>query len=288
MSPAPLQVAVSALALPTAAHGIEEQRRLRDKPPIEVAREFEAILLAQVIGAMRQTIPNSGVLQAAAAHRMLDGAFDQEVARSLVAHADFGIATQIAAQIERQGNRHQQSRAQAATAGLIAVPLRARGADVGGSRPPIAEQEIEVAVPPVSGRMTSRFGVRRDPITGLPEFHAGIDLAARRGARVHAVASGEVVFAGRRGGAGNVIDVRHAGNLVTSYAHVARTLVRAGQKVAAGDVVATVGSTGRATGPHLHFAARRNGQLIDPTGLLRGNPVNRSPQIVRGRTPSGA
>jgi len=288
MSPAPVQVVAAASALPAAPHGIEEQRRLRDKPPLEVAREFEVILLAQVIGAMRQTIPNSGMLQAAAAHRMLDGAFDQEVARSMVAHADLGIAPQIAAQIARQESRHEDSRAQAPAAGLVAVPLSAREAHVSGSRRPIPEREIEVAVPPVSGRMTSRFGVRRDPITGSPEFHAGIDLAARRGARVHAVASGEVVFAGRRGGAGNVIDVRHAGNLVTSYAHVARALVHAGQKVAAGDVLATVGSSGRTTGPHLHFAVRRNGQLIDPAGFLRGAPVHDNPRIVRGRTPSEA
>ena len=107
-------------------------------------------------------------------------------------------------------------------------------------------------------------------------------MAAPRGTAIHAVADGEVVFSGwRRGGSGRVVEVRHADGLVTSYAHAERTLVRAGQHVVAGEVVATVGSSGRASGPHLHFAAARDGQAIDPSGLLE-----RSQAVGRAQTSS--
>ena len=291
VNPASFGAIAPELALPAAPSGIEEQRRLRGKPPLAVAREFEAILLAQMLGAMRQTVPSSGLLQAASAHRVLDGAFDQEVARSLVARADFGIARQLAAQLERHGGaRPEGAGVSPAAAGLAAAPMRAGRAGITSAGPPPAAggQPEAAVVPPVEGRVTSGFGVRRDPITGTPQFHAGVDVAARRGARVRAVASGKVIFTGRRGGAGNVVEVQHASNLVTSYAHVARTLVHAGQKVAAGDVLATVGSSGRATGPHLHFAVKRGGQAIDPARVLGDHPVHASPQIGRNRTPPEA
>jgi murein DD-endopeptidase MepM/ murein hydrolase activator NlpD len=111
--------------------------------------------------------------------------------------------------------------------------------------------------------------MRTDPFTGEERFHGGVDVAAPRGTAVRAVADGEVVFSGwRRGGAGRVVEVRHANGLVTSYAHAERTLVRVGQHVGAGEAVATVGSSGRASGPHLHFSVSRDGQPIDPAHLL--------------------
>ena len=92
------------------------------------------------------------------------------------------------------------------------------------------------------------------------------------------------MFSGwRRGGEGRVVDVRHADGLVTSYAHADKTLVRAGQHVVTGDVLATVGSSGRSSGPHLHFAASRAGQAIDPSGFLeKSQPVGAVAQADRG------
>jgi murein DD-endopeptidase MepM/ murein hydrolase activator NlpD len=265
------------LLLPATPRGIDQERTLRSKPPLEIAREFEAILAAQMIAAMRQTVPSGGLLPASASTRMLEGAFDHELARSVSKRGDLGIARQLVHDIEMRA--HDVAPATATTAsGTIAAarPLVA---------PPNGHAALHEAdaprgtapVRPVEGRVTSRFGVRRDPITGAAEFHAGVDLAAPRGAEVHAVAPGEVIFSGPRGSAGNVVEVRHPGALVTTYAHVDRTLVRAGQKVAAGDVVATVGSTGRTTGPHLHFAVHRAGHPIDPAQVLG-----------RGRAPLGA
>lgn len=115
---------------------------------------------------------------------------------------------------------------------------------------------------PVQGPITSRFGRRR----GQP--HDGIDIGAVEGSKVLAVDNGEVVFAGPHGGYGNLVLVRHSDGLVTVYAHNQRNLVRKGQQVIAGQVIARVGSTGRATGPHLHFEVRRGVKPTNPLGFL--------------------
>jgi murein DD-endopeptidase MepM/ murein hydrolase activator NlpD len=269
-------ISVASIFVPQTPSGDETRRRLAGKSPVEVAKEFEAVLLAQVISAMRKTVPESGMLEASANRKMLDGAFDQEVARSLAAKGGLGIAEQIVGQIERQ---HATRDAAAGTAGPAAasVTAGAMAPALGRSAPVARSQRVapavgaEGAVLPVAGEISSPFGVRSDPFTGVRRFHAGVDLAAPRGSEIRAVADGEVVFSGWRRGAGRVVEVRHADGLVTSYAHAERTLVRAGQHVGAGEVVATVGSSGRASGPHLHFAAARDGQAIDPSGLLERN-----------------
>ena len=258
-------IAAAAVYVPQGPTGDEERRRLAGKKPIEVAREFEAVMLAQVIGAMRRTVPDSEMLEASTNRKMLDGAFDHEVARSLAAKGGLGIAEQLVGQIEREQAARDAAAGGAATqlASAPAVPATPTSAR------PLAALAVDGTVLPVAGEISSPFGVRADPFTGAPRFHAGVDVAAPRGTAIHAVADGEVVFSGwRRGGGGRVVEVRHADGLVTSYAHAERTLVRTGQHVVAGEVVATVGSSGRASGPHLHFAASRDGQPIDPSEIL--------------------
>lgn len=288
-------ISAASVFVPQSPSGDETKRRLSGKSPEAVAKEFESILLAQVISAMRKTVPESGMLEASASRRMLDGAFDQEVARSLAAKGGLGIAEQIVGQIQRQ----QAARDAAAgvtersTAGVgpsIATTASAASGRTGSPIAPAsghaaivpatrasatAAVESELAVTPVEGEISSPFGMRSDPFTGKERFHAGVDVAAPRGTAIRSVADGEVVFSGwRRGGEGRVVEVRHADGLVTSYAHAEKTLVRAGQHVVAGEVVATVGSSGRASGPHLHFGAARDGQAIDPSGILeRSRPV---------------
>lgn len=280
-------ISAASVFVPQTPTGDETRRRLSGKSAPEVAKEFEAVLLAQVISAMRKTVPESGMLEASANRKMLDGAFDQEVARSLAARGGLGIAEQIVGQIQRQqalvapdgqsGTRGSgvssatQAVGAATTTTSAASPTRAAGRTTAAARaetmtPPVG---ASVSVLPVEGEITSPFGIRSDPFTGEPRFHAGVDVAAPRGSDIRAVADGEVVFSGwRRGGTGRTVEIRHADGLVTSYAHAEKTLVRAGQHVVAGDVLATVGSSGRSSGPHLHFSASRDGQAIDPSGFL--------------------
>jgi murein DD-endopeptidase MepM/ murein hydrolase activator NlpD len=122
---------------------------------------------------------------------------------------------------------------------------------------------------PTQGTITSRFGRRGS------RQHDGIDIGAAKGSAVCAAADGEVIFAAKQGGYGNLVLLRHRGGLVTVYAHHDRNLVRKGQRVRAGQVIARVGQTGRASGPHLHFEVRRG---IEPQNPLRFLPPCQRPR----------
>lgn len=119
-----------------------------------------------------------------------------------------------------------------------------------------------------SARMSSNFGNRRDPFTGRRAFHAGIDFPSPTGTTVTAAGGGKVTFAGRKSGYGNVVEISHPDGLMTRYAHLSAIMVKKGENVAAGSTIARVGSTGRSTGPHLHFEVRRAGEPLDPTRYL--------------------
>jgi len=128
--------------------------------------------------------------------------------------------------------------------------------------------ELRMAAP-VDGAVTSGYGPRVHPVAGVPEFHAGVDLVAPEGAPVRVAERGVVVVAGRIGDYGNVVVVDHGGGVATVYAHLSRCLAVPGKRVARGDVVGLVGSTGLSTGPHLHFEVRVWGRPEDPAGWLR-------------------
>ncbi len=117
-------------------------------------------------------------------------------------------------------------------------------------------------------RITSRFGVRTDPITGRRARHGGLDFGAAPDSTVQATAHGRVVEAGWRGAYGKLVEVDHGLGFRTRYAHLSRTLVRVGDSVAPGDPVGIIGSTGRSTGRHLHYEIRLDGQPLDPAGFL--------------------
>ena len=134
-----------------------------------------------------------------------------------------------------------------------------------------AQRAREQATPslwPVTGNITSGFGYRRSPFDASREFHAGIDVAAPRGTAVHATAAGTVRMASWNGGYGNVIFLDHGFGYVTVYAHLSRISVRVGQIVEKGQVIGLVGSTGRSTGPHLHYEVRVGGATVNPMRFL--------------------
>ncbi len=134
-----------------------------------------------------------------------------------------------------------------------------------------AEQSRPEGLPVTAGWISSYFGRRNDPFTGRLAHHKGIDFAGREGSPVVAVASGVVVYAGPRRGYGNLIEINHGGGLVTRYGHNKSHLVEVGATVERGDVIATMGSTGRSTGPHLHFEVHRNGRAVNPLAFIRGD-----------------
>lgn len=124
------------------------------------------------------------------------------------------------------------------------------------------------ALLPVNGNLTSRFGWRRSPITGGKERHQGLDIAAPYGAVIKAPGAGKVVFAGYRAGFGKTVILDHGYGIRTMYGHCQKLLVNAGQEVQRGQSIATVGSSGRSTGPHLHFEISVNGKPVDPETFI--------------------
>ncbi|MEW6738989.1 MAG: peptidoglycan DD-metalloendopeptidase family protein [Nitrospirota bacterium] len=121
---------------------------------------------------------------------------------------------------------------------------------------------------PAVGKVTSRYGLRHDPIDGRLRHHSGIDIAMPEGTPVPSAAPGRVVFSGFSSGYGNCVIIEHENGLTSLYAHNSLNLVKTGDVVDKNRVLALSGSSGRSTGPHLHFEVRKEGVPVDPTGMI--------------------
>jgi murein DD-endopeptidase MepM/ murein hydrolase activator NlpD len=124
------------------------------------------------------------------------------------------------------------------------------------------------AIWPVLGWLTSRFGYRIDPFTGLRQLHEGIDIANRIGTPIVAPADGVVARVFNNFGFGLMVEVNHGYDIVTRYGHLSKSYVKVGQRVKRGERIAAIGNTGRATGPHLHYEVRLNGVPINPQNYI--------------------
>jgi murein DD-endopeptidase MepM/ murein hydrolase activator NlpD len=120
------------------------------------------------------------------------------------------------------------------------------------------------AIRPTTGWETSGFGYRESPFTGLKEFHKGLDIATRQGTPIIATADGIVSYAGTKGLLGKTVVIDHGHGMMTRYGHASKILVEAGTVVKRGDTIATVGTTGRSTGPHVHYEVLLNGIRVNP------------------------
>jgi murein DD-endopeptidase MepM/ murein hydrolase activator NlpD len=158
------------------------------------------------------------------------------------------------------------------TFGVLRNLLQALESRLSTVRRDVERQEaLAAATPsiwPAHGWLSGTFGGRSDPITGEPGFHQGLDISAERGRPVFATADGRVESASYSGDFGNLVVLRHDFGLSTRYGHLSGFKVRPGQRVQRGDVIGFVGSTGRATGAHLHYEILANGRLINPLQLL--------------------
>jgi murein DD-endopeptidase MepM/ murein hydrolase activator NlpD len=226
----------------------------------EAAKDFEALFIGYMLTIMRETIEDSGLTEKGMGRTVYTELFDQEVARSLATKSPLGIADLLI--------RQYSDRLQAAEPG-------AKQGDVQGSRSPSGSgtsgdetEEVPDFRMPVQAHISSAFGARRDPFTHQMSMHRGVDIAAPEGMGVRVACAGRVVFAGFEMGYGNTVVVQHPGGFETRYAHLGKILVSAGDSLQTGQILGSVGSTGRSTGPHLHFEVTRNGERIDPEALL--------------------
>jgi murein DD-endopeptidase MepM/ murein hydrolase activator NlpD len=161
------------------------------------------------------------------------------------------------------------------------TPPDGRGAyyDIDGS----SKRRAFLASPLEFSRVTSGFAMRMHPILQTMRAHKGVDYGAPTGTPVRAVGDGVVEFAGRQNGYGNVVEIRHANNRNTLYAHLSRIDVRKGQRIEQGQRLGAVGATGWATGPHLHFEFRINGQHQDPLRVAKTSEATKLDAVSRPR-----
>jgi len=130
------------------------------------------------------------------------------------------------------------------------------------------ERVMPSGKPVADGWLSSRYGKRNDPFTGKQDFHKGLDFAGKKGSEVITVGDGVVSWAGKRSGYGNLIEINHGNGYSTRYGHNQKHLVNVGDKVKKGQQIALMGSTGRSTGPHVHFELLQNGKIVNPSKYI--------------------
>ncbi len=145
----------------------------------------------------------------------------------------------------------------------------------------LSQRQLKHAMSPAGrpirkGWLSSYFGKRTDPFNGRQEMHKGVDFAGQAGSDVLATAAGVVTWAGKRYGYGNLVEINHGSGISTRYGHCEKILVKVGQRVKQGETIALMGSTGRSTGPHVHYEVLKNGRQINPARYVQA-----------GRQPAG-
>lgn len=239
----------------------------------KAAEDFVALLFMEVLKTMRASIPKGGLFDSDSIENdVYTSMGDTEIARAIAGREALGLRQMIEKALDHP----------TATALNRSAP---KDIDVpavkpfGGARKPAAisnpsldagavEDRVHDLESPVDGRISSNFGVRPDPWTGVKRFHKGLDIAAPVGTPVKAAAAGKVAFSGWADGYGRLVTIDHGDGTITRYGHNGLNLVQVGDAVTAGQQIALVGATGRATGPHLHFEVERNGETVDPTQVV--------------------
>ena len=226
-----------------------EAQEDRDQKLRKACKEFESVLTYQLLQSMRRTVQKCDLFHGGNEESMYESLLDQELSKSLADQGDRSLADLLYRQLSRKD-----------------------GASSNTDFAPEILQKPETPRWPIQGRVSSNFGWRVDPINGEEKFHEGIDLAAPEGTTVRACMPGRVILSDHRQGYGNVVVVDHGKGFTTLYAHNRENLVSEGDWVHAGEPLAHLGSTGRSTGPHLHFEVRRHGRHMDPADFLGGSP----------------
>jgi murein DD-endopeptidase MepM/ murein hydrolase activator NlpD len=240
---------------------LQQSLQPQPKDPLKSAtEEFEGMFISYLLKVMRSTVDSADKGELSMGKDLYADMFDNEIALSIARTRGLGIGEMMYRQLQ-EGGADQDSH------------LDQRINRTGTASPDMGQEAFQAAKVsamsmPVQGRMTSDYGFRLDPLTGDSKFHEGIDLAAAAGTPFKAAAPGTVMFSGDLGGYGNTVVLEHENGERTLYAHASQILVRAGDRVEAGQEIGRVGSTGRSTGAHLHFETLISGQNIDPKSLI--------------------
>ena len=221
----------------------------------EASRALESMLVKQIVKTSKAFGGGD-----TAGNAIREDLFSSTLADAVAATGGLGIADQITRSVS-PGAAH----APAPTPGPLAHAPAGRNGWPAAADP---HEAGELGLP-VQGRITSGFGVRQDPLTGEALSHPGLDVGAAVGTPIRASAAGTVTWAGPKGGYGNAVEIDHGNGVVTLYGHASELLVTQGDSVEPGQAIGRVGSTGRSTGPHLHFEVRVGGTPVDPRSALK-------------------
>ncbi len=266
---------------------IEAYRGKNDPEAIKaVAKEMEALFAYELIKVMRETtdMPSQGAF----GNDTYMSMFDMELSR-LFAERGLGLQeslekglSSIARIAEKPAPRNkpqEQARKEAQTenrpSSILPKTDKAEALNETPDQDRNQDQkkalmtEIKSLLPDIERqRISSGYGLRNDPFSGGQKFHHGVDIPAPQGTAIHAVRKGIVFFSGEQRGYGNVVIIDHGDGFMTKYAHNQANLVKEGEAVDTGSVIARVGTTGKSTGPHIHFEVLYKGRDVSPGTLL--------------------
>lgn len=229
-------------------------------------KDFESLFINQMLKTMRESVGKSDLFHGGSGEDIYTSMLDEEIAKSISNAGGIGLEKMLMKQMSAE-----YGKAAAMDVTDTARPARTQWApNAQIERQGVLHGETSPMKLPVDGRISSEYGSRNDPFTGETRFHHGLDIAAPAGTPVYPAAQGTVIFSGKREGYGNLVEIRHDDGTVTRYGHTAMNLVRQGDKAEAGVPIALVGSTGRSTGPHLHFEVVKDGASVDPGTMLYG------------------
>ncbi len=268
------------------------------------AQQFEAFFLSYLMKEMKQNTLESGLFGNGLGSDTYTDLFNEELSKVMSERGGIGLADMLVKHMQpaaphTDGKTNTVTPAKAASSAVTGVTLSPTGqmvmpdmtlasqqpqkafmdavaasiATISKSDIPksgaIPESTGEMQAPLDHGYISSGFGYRRDPFNGTQKFHMGMDIAAPIGTEIHAADNGKVVFSGQQRGYGNTVIIEHSNGVRTRYAHAESLSVSVGDVVEAGQVVGKVGSTGRSTGPHLHFEViGKDGQHLNPGKFL--------------------
>ncbi|MEK6531447.1 MAG: peptidoglycan DD-metalloendopeptidase family protein [Deltaproteobacteria bacterium] len=246
--------------------------------PAEIRRavkEFESLFISQMLKEMRSTVMQSELMHSSNSEDIYTSMLDTELSKVMANSGGIGLGDMLLRQLSvgaesgkgASVGTQMQGYRPAVEHGVHAPHADETPHHNHGLEPEAVEGGIR---PPVKGVLSSAYGLRKDPITGDDKFHHGMDIAAAEGSPIYPAAPGRVVFSGLRPGYGNVVEVLHADGTITRYAHNQKNLVSQGDSVTKSKPIAYVGSTGRSTGPHLHFEVLKDGSSVDPERYLYG------------------
>ncbi len=241
--------------------------QVRDAELKKVASEFEALFVSYLLKVMRETIEESGLTDGGFGKTVYTELFDEQMSRTVAQQGPLGLSALILKGLAAQGTGTSGDDGSKADPVQEHTSAVRQDAVQGTAAGPAPDTEVSDLCLPVQAPVSSGFGIRSDPFSHTRRFHKGVDLAAPAGTSVHAAMGGTVAFAGNERGYGNTVVIRRGG-IETRYAHLDRTDVKAGDVVREEEVIGSVGTSGRSTGPHLHFEVTRLGEAVNPVAAL--------------------